>query len=353
MDTASLDDFSALNEQLAALVDAGVPLDVALGNRHRSASAALQRIETIVTRRVNRGETLGEAVEGDDDELPASYRSLLQTRMHSGNISMSLDGSNHVAESIDESRFTLTSALIYPLVLFFLAYLGLIGFCLYLVPVLQGMYESVRTVPGPALRILEHLRGTMLFWSAIPPLLLVVAFVVWKRKRSRHAAAGTHADERIGWLPGGKQTLFQERCAHFSAVLGGLLEGGTPLGQALRIAGDGCNDSRLNTGAHLLANEAQTGSLPSDSSRAASLFPPFLRWALWHADESTGRSRALGIAARMYRELAQRRVERLRTLAPVLATFFLGGAVALLYGLALFVPFIELLRTLASPLAVQ
>jgi hypothetical protein len=49
----------------------------------------------------------------------------------------------------------------------------------------------------------------------------------------------------------------------------------------------------------------------------------------------------------MYRESAERRAARLRTLAPIVALVLFGGTVTLLYGLTLFVPVVELLRTLA------
>jgi type II secretory pathway component PulF len=341
MDSASLDDFTALNDQLAALAEVGVPLDVAMGDHDRPAAKSLERIHAIIRRRIRRGETLEQALDGDEEDVPASYRSLLQMGIHSGNISAALDGSNRVAESLDESRFTLESSFVYPLILCGLAYLGLIGFCLYLVPVWQGMYENSRLIPGPGLGILQTLRDTLPYWVAIPPVLLIWLLVMC-------GTADVRRGRLVDWLPGAKRTLFQQRCAHFAATLGELLDAGTPFGDALRIAGAAANDVNLRTGADLLADDVACGALPSDSSRAASLFPPFLRWALWLAEETTGRGRALKIAARAYREAADRRTERLRTLMPLLTVVFLGGTVTLLYGLALFAPFVELLRSLAS-----
>jgi type II secretory pathway component PulF len=348
MESASLDDIIAFNEQLAALAEAGIPLDLAVVGRHQYTAQALKRIQSTVTRRINRGESLEEALEGEEEDVPASYRSLLQQGIRSGDFSNALDGSNRVAASLDESRQTLASAFIYPLILCTLAYIGLIGFCVYLVPVWQGMYHSASLSPGPWLRNLQTLQETLPYWVAIPPVLLILLLVAWRRRTLYSATSDPHSGMRVGWLPGATQSLFQQRCAHFAASLGELLDAGTPLAAAVRIAGDASNDAGLRAGAHLLADDVASGSPPSDDSRAASLFPPFLRWAVWHADETTGRSRALRIAARLYREAADRRVERLRTLAPVAVLVALGGTVTLLYGLALFVPFIELLRSLAS-----
>jgi type II secretory pathway component PulF len=348
MGSASLDEIIAFNEQLSALADAGIPLDLALVGRHRSTAKALKHIQTTVTRRINRGESLEEALEGDEDDVPASYRSLLQQGIRSGDFSEALDGSNRVAELVDETRHTLASAFVYPLILCALAYIGLIGFCLYLVPVWQGMYQSARLSPGPGLRILQTIKDTLPYWVAVPPILLILSLVAWRRRTLHPAAGDSHNGMSVGWLPGASKALFQQRCAHFAATLGELLDASTPLDTAVRIAGDASNDANLRAGSQLMADDIASGGLPSDGSRAASLFPPFLRWAVWHADETTGRSSALQIATRLYREAADRRAKRLRTLAPIAVLVALGGTVTLLYGLALFAPFAELLRSLAT-----
>ena len=73
----------------------------------------------------------------------------------------------------------------------------------------------------------------------------------------------------------------------------------------LVIAGDASGDADLREGARLLADAVHEGRLPGDDSPVALRFPPFLRWAIWHSDATTGRVRALQIAARMYRRGGQ------------------------------------------------
>jgi hypothetical protein len=97
-----------------------------------------------------------------------------------------------------------------------------------------------------------------------------------------------------------------------------------------------------------MARAAQAGHLPGNASDRGRELPPLLRWAIWHSDEPTARAHALEIAARIYRQTAERRTERLRTLAPIVALVTVGGTLTLLYGLALFVPLVELLYTFAG-----
>jgi type II secretory pathway component PulF len=147
-------------------------------------------------------------------------------------------------------------------------------------------------------------------------------------------------------LPGASRILFPERCARFAASLAALLDNRVPLSEALLISGDASGDADLTLGAKSLAAAEQEGRPPSDDSPVARRFPPFMRWAIWHSDATAGRARALEIAARMYHEAAERRAQRLHTLAPMAILVLVGGTVTLLYALALFVPVVELLCTL-------
>jgi type II secretory pathway component PulF len=346
METASLDDFLALNEQLAALIEAHVPLEVGLPHREVPAADELKRISATVIRRVNRGESLVEALGGDEGDIPSAFRGVMDFGLHTGKLSAALDGSSQVAESADDSRFTYETSLIYPLIVCALAYVGLIGFCLYLVPVLQDMYTSLNLAPGRGLRLLLMVRAAMPYWAVILPILAGAAITWWTRIKRRTATGSIN--RQLRWLPGASRIVFQERCSRFASSLAALLDSKVPLPEALVIAGDMSGDVNLNQGANALAKAEQSRNVPADDSSIAMRFPPFLRWAIWHAEATTGRARALEIAARMYREASKRRAERMRTLVPMVALVLLGGTVTLLYGLTLFVPVVELLRTLAT-----
>jgi general secretion pathway protein F len=347
METASLDDFLALNVQLAALVEAGVPLDVGLSQRQISAAKELEQINATVIRRVKRGESLTEALEGDERDVPAAYRSVLQFGLHTKNVSAALEGSNRVAESVEDSRFAFENAILYPLVVCVLAYFGLVGFCLYLVPTLAEMYISLGVPPGPGFRVLNGFREALPYWVAIPPIVLLAIGAWWMRSNSQRAARGIASNKILRWLPGASKILFQERCARFAASLSALLDNCVPLPKALLISGDASGDADLTFGAKALAAAEQEGRPHSDDSPVAQRFPPFMRWAIWHSDATAGRARALEIAARVYHEAAGRRAQRLNTLAPMAVLVLVGGTVTLLYALALFVPVVELLCTLA------
>src|SRR3954470_12951227 len=106
MPAATLDDFMALNDQLVALVQAGVPLDLGLEGSQSNTAVALERVNTVVARRVSQGATLSEALQGHDPALPARYRHLAQLGLSSGDLSAALQNNSQLAQSVEGSWYT-------------------------------------------------------------------------------------------------------------------------------------------------------------------------------------------------------------------------------------------------------
>jgi type II secretory pathway component PulF len=121
-----------------------------------------------------------------------------------------------------------------------------------------------------------------------------------------------------------------------------------PLEEALPLASGASGDPRIVAGAQAMAADVNQGGA-RDVVVSVEAFPPFLRWALSQSEATVGRSDALGIAAEIYQRSAQRRAARLRLLIPAVTCVVVGGGVTLLYGLALFVPVVDMLQTIASP----
>jgi len=345
MATPTLAQFIALNDQLVALLKAGVPIHLGVVPGNRGAAGAVETIGATVARRIGEGSSIAEAL--DDRSVPSAYRCLAQLALRSGDLTTALTGANRMAGALDESWHTVRLSLVYPLVICCLAFGGFILFCSLLVPTLDGMYLSMRIPEGSGLHAVKTLKSTLPYWIAIPPIGLVL-LVSWTRFSSPQASASGLAGRILAWLPGMSKTVFEHRCMNFSETLASLLDAEVPLPESLRLAAAAWEDATLEQGTRALAASVERGEVPDDGSPFATQLPPFLRWAIWHADPAVGRTRALRMAADTYRESARRRIERLRVLAPIVTCVVIGGGVTLLYGLALFVPLAQMIRGLAS-----
>ena len=190
------------------------------------------------------------------------------------------------------------------------------------------------------------LRRTLPYWVAIPPIGLVL-LLAWTRWTSaRPARSGRTV--RIPWLPGMAKVVREQRSARFATSLAGFLEAEAPLHESLRMAAVVWENEAFEQGTLALSASLERGQFPSNDTPFALALPPLLRWAIWHPDDTVGRTRALRMAAGVYREAAQRRVQRLHVTAPIVTCVVIGGGVVLLYALALFVPVAQLLQGLAS-----
>jgi general secretion pathway protein F len=344
MESITLDEFVAWNNQLAALVEAGVPLDIGIDSSDAQVADRLRTIATIVARRVNRGESLTEAIDDDDPQMPSSYRSLAQLALRSGDLNAALEGSTRVAEAIDDSRYSLRSAFIYPVILCGFAFFGLLIYCRSFVPSLTGIYQSLRLAPSAGLRVLEGLQQFQPYWIAAP-LAPLVAWFFWRRLTGpQHSVSAARAGV-VSRFPYVSRTLFYEACSTFADSLAALMERGISFEDSLRLTADGCRNIGLADTARTLPASAVEQVAPSSS--AAAQFPPFLRWALLQSEPAVERPRALRMAADLYHQAALRRRERFRVMVPIVVCIVIGGGITLLYGLSLFVPLVELLRTLA------
>ena len=82
----------ALNEEIRALVRAGVPLERGLLTAARGLRGRLGRITEALADRLNRGESLIEALENEKQVLPPLYRAVVEAGARSGQLPVALEG---------------------------------------------------------------------------------------------------------------------------------------------------------------------------------------------------------------------------------------------------------------------
>jgi general secretion pathway protein F len=345
MASADLARYLAISDQLVALVKAGIPVHLGLPSRLPGAVAACERIGAAVARRASAGASIPEALQ--DRDVPASYRAVVQCALAGGDLAQALTGASRMAEAEDEARHAVRASLRYPLVICGLAYLGIILFSLFLVPVLDSMYQSMAIQTGWGLAVANALRTALPFWVAIPPLLLLWVVVMLRWSAGRSTASG-NSGRMLALLPGMSQIASLQRWARFAETLAGYLDADVSWPQALRSSSSAWESEIDRQGTLALAESIERGETPREDSPFAAGLPPLLRWAIWHGDHAVGRSRALHMAAGLYRHAAERRIQRLRVVAPIVTCLVIGGGVTLLYALVVFVPVTQMIQGLAG-----
>ncbi len=339
-----LDGLIAFNDQLLALNEAGVPVGF-VGNATELA-ADLEKINSLLARHVGRGDPVVEALETEPG-VPSWYRTLALSALKCRDVVTALREFTTVAKSADQSQYVTESALFYPLIVASFAYCGIVGFCFFFVPSLQSAYASFRIPAGSGLMVLELLRNTLPYWIAIPPVFLLL-LLVWRiRKHRRGVLLNNASSGLVARFSGATRAIADECSAYLAESIATFDENDIPLDEAIALASGAARPVAVSDPSRRVTSAAVRSRLTSGQPKKPDQFPPFLRWALFDSEPAIARHEALRMAAALYRQTSHDAMRRARIIAPIILVIAIGGTVTLLYGLALFVPVVQMLKAVA------
>jgi len=345
----SLGDLIALNQEIAALVRAGIPLDVGLSSLESDMPGSLGELTDRLSRRVKGGASLADAVEAEGDAVPRVYRAVVRTGLKVGRLAEALESLTGYAKAVLELRRRINLALLYPGIVLMTAYALFVCFLVVFVPELEATYSFSRLPVRRWLALLTTLGSTLPYWGFVLPVLLVVIIERWIR--SGRAAlsishVGTARTNQPGWI-----RLFPAitnfHRANFAELLALLLEQETPLPDAMLLASESVGDPNLVADAEQIAGRLRTGASLTHSLQQASSIPPFMQWMMSTGEHQSALAPALRQVTDIYRRRAMHEAEWIKMCLPVAMVIVIGGGATLIYALSLFLPLVELYRSLS------
>ncbi|MSR57207.1 MAG: hypothetical protein EXS05_06005 [Planctomycetaceae bacterium] len=369
----TLEQLVALNDEIAGLVRAGVPLELGLRGIGSDKGWALGRVSAALAQRLQTGESLPDALRAEKDSFPPVYRTIVEAGLRAGRLPAALEAMSNFGRELVELRRQIGAALVYPLIVFALAY-GL--FLVFTIDMLQRFRETynVFRIPlhGP-LRLMVWLADRVWYWWWIPPAILAGAVLWWISTRGAHILSFAGSTRPLRWIPGIGRIGRNFQYANFAELLALLIEHEIPLGEGLRLSADATCDTRLQQAAGSFAaaiEQGQVSPAPVHDSRDFPLllewclwpipwliscfittppaFPPFLHWVLWQASGGAAPARLLRHAAGIYRRRAATYANWFKFMFPVFAALVIGGGVTIVYALALFGPLATFWRDLVN-----
>ncbi len=345
----TLDQLIALNDEIIALVRAGVPLERGLWELGEEMPGRLGRIAQTLAERMQRGESLEQVLGSPSGVFPPVYRAVVQAGLKTGRLPAALESVAASARRLAETRRIVAVGFGYPILVFLLAWGLFVLLVTVIIPEVLPPFESFR---APGRWLLAELAGwgeTARYWGpAVPAAVVVLAGVWWWR--SARAALMQHGSSAVlvGWLPWMGPMLRSFRLAAFSEVLALLVENRVPLDEGILLAAEVAGDRRMLRSARAAAAALERGETLDRAETVRYGFPPLLRWVMGAGHRSGALLTALRHAAEIYRGRAARQADAARLLLPLLLTVTIGGGVTLVYALLLFGPWVVLLRSLAA-----
>jgi type II secretory pathway component PulF len=347
--TMTLDQLIALNDEIAALVRSGLPLERGLREVGEDLPGRLGGTMTVLAGRMSRGASLAEALEAEGQRLPRIYRAVVEAGLRAGRLSAALEGLAGFVRAYHESRRAIGLALTYPLIVLTLSYVLFMLLVSLLSRGFLGAFATFR-IPIPAtLHLLGWLGATVGYWGPLLPALLLVALACW-------AWTGTSAGFRpgrswtlLGVFPWMRSLLRLYEAANFADLLGLLVEHGVAYPEALGLAAEATGDPSVIRVGRTLAAAVERGDPPGGALGDSRALPPLLCWLLATGRQQVALADSLHTLAAIYRKRAEYQAEKIRVFLPIVLLLSIGLSATLIFGLTLFIPFTTLLKSVAIP----
>ena len=260
---------------LATLLRAGVPLDRALGVMISLAEGSpMASLLDDIRQRVKQGASLADAMEKQDKVFSRFYINLLRAGESSGTLELVLERLAEQMESSKEVRDELTSALIYPAILVFVAITSILILLTYVVPQFTEMFEGVGQVLPLSTRITIGVGEALQEYGW----LLIVATVstIWIIRRQLQSESGAYKwHKRMLGLPIAGPIIVKMEVARFARTLSILLHNGIPLLKALSIVKETMTNKVLAAGIERAAGRLREGQSLAKPLAELTEFPPF------------------------------------------------------------------------------
>ena len=333
-------DFLLFNQQMAALIRAGIPILQSITMlRKRSASPRLRMILSDVEEKIRGGMALSAAFAAQGPIFPRIYTASILAGERSGALDDLLSRYvNYMRRAVDIRR-KIRGALAYPLFLL-LASFGMVAFLtLYVVPRMASLFEGFRSGLPTITVVVVGLSGFVsgnFYWFA--PLVIggVVAFVFW----ARTPAGQLSIDRFLLRLPIVSTLLKQLAIAQVTRSLSTLLAGGITLVESWEIAAEAINNRDLRARSSAILPMIREGRSFTESLETAGWIPALAIDMIGVGERSGSLKEMLDEVAQFYDAESEVRLEQLTTVLEPAILLVMGGVVITIL-LAIYLPIIQ------------
>lgn len=282
------DDLTITTRQLATLIDAGMPVEEAVGLVGGQADkAAVGRVLMSVREKVTEGERLSEAMAAHPKSFPGVYRAMISAGEGAGGLGQVMERLADYLEKAGALKRRVGSALIYPSVLGGFALLVVAVLLTFIVPKIAEQFTTMNmTLP----LITRVMIGASEFMQAFWPLLLgvIISFVVLYSFAIRRPAVKRWVDGVRLATPGLGGFARKVEAARFARTMAILINAGAVLPEALRAARRASDNLPFQDMMDTVIEQVETGKGLADALRQARWFPAIMVYMV-AAGERSGR----------------------------------------------------------------
>jgi len=336
-------DFLLFNQQLSALLRAGIPVLQAIGLlKTRSGSANLRAVLTDVEEKIKSGVPLSEAFEAQG-LFPKIYTASILAGEKSGALDDVLARFvTYLKRSVGVSR-KLRGALAYPAFLL-LAALIMVGFLtLYIVPRMSDLFKSLsasKTLPTVTLVVLWFSNAVVnnFFW--LVPLVFFIGLGLFLWLRTANGKLMLH--KFLLRIPVAGQLIKNMTTAQLARSLSTLLSGGITVPESWEISSQSINNFELRRRSQGVSAMIREGRGFTEALEQSNWMPELALDMIGIGERSGSLREMLDEVATFYDAEAEVRLEQFTTLLEPMILLFMAGIVITIL-LAIYLPIIQMI----------
>lgn len=341
-----LEDLVALNQEMASLVRAGIPLELGLRQHAAAWPSRFAVLADRIALRLSQGDSLVDALRQEGSAISPAYAGVVEAGLASGRLPEALEQLAELGLTVQEVRQRVRVSAAYPLIVCCLAYVLFVGFIEVGVPIWSQTRDALFLPPRVFFQLLTALHDTVRVWGPLIPVALVIG-VIAQRLR-----AGDDTWRQIGfcqWIPGVSALYRDLLRAQFSRLLAVMVEHEVPSGRAVSLAAESTGDPSLRESAAVIAEQLERGATWGEAVSAATGLPRFLQWMMAVGAHHGALSAVMLQTSDAYQRKAERRLAWIRSVLPVVLVAVIAGGVVFLYCLCLMLPLQQFWFDLLDP----
>jgi len=339
-------DFLIFNQQLSAILRAGIPILQAVAMlRRRAASSRLRAVLADVEDKIRSGMALSSAFAAQGPIFPRIYTASILAGERSGALDDVLARYVAYMRRGVEIRRKIRGALAYPLFLLAASFGMVLFLTVYVVPKMSTLFEGFnRALPTPTLIVIgiSDFVSNNFYWLAPSVLIGAIGLYLWTRTPS----GGLALDRFLLKLPIVSVLLKQLAIAQVTRSLATLLAGGITVVESWEIAAESVTNKDLRRRSSATLPMIREGRSFTDSLESAGWIPPLALDMIGVGERSGSLREMLEEVAEFYDRESEVRVEQLTTVLEPAILLVMGGVVVTIL-LSIYLPIIQSISNLS------
>ncbi len=338
-----------LNEEIAGMARAGLPLEEGLASIAREMSRGnLKQTTQQIADELKQGKSLPEAIAAQQGRMPRFYSSLMNAGIRGGNLPDVLALLTTYARSLSDLSSVVYTALLYPVMVVLITFFLIAMIMAFVMPQFISIFKDFGMRLPLFTQMVVNICQNPIQTLAIPLVGIgVIAFVF--RLVLNATETGRCIWARIIYsLPVFGVLVRSARLAAFTDLLAILIENQMPLPEAFELAAEAGADPILKSGANKIAEKLRQGSSLAIALKEYKILPEVVSWMAGMGELKGNLPQTLKQAAQMYSRQVAVRSSMVQSVFPPLLVVLCAGFITSVFVFAVFLPLINLLEGLSK-----